>query len=105
MFFTMKRVGNLNKIDTTLKVANRAYCHSVCSPLEPDVCFIRDNCPLRFEGDPERAVCEAAVIGNQQWWCEGVKVDPLENRAQAICSGAARTCTEDGATCSEIGPR
>ena len=87
--------------DSTYKIRNREYCHSVCSPLEPDVCFIRDACPVRFEGDPEREVCEEVMIGDQKWWCDGQPIESNENPAQARCHGHVKTCTEDGVTCAE----
>lgn len=62
---------------------------------------IRCSCPVRPEGSPERAACERAVLGTQQWWCDGQKIDPEANPAQAVCCGHVKTCTEDGATCGE----
>ncbi len=106
--FNMKRVGNLNKIETNYQISERAYCLETCSPIEPDVCFERDNCPVRFEGDPERVPCERDpdVIGVQKWWCDGTPIEPSnETGSQAICSGQAKTCTEDGDTCGEIDAR
>lgn len=104
--FDCHRVGNGNKIDCTYKVTVREYCDAVCSPIEPDVCFTgRHKCPMRFEGDPERHVCYEEVVAVQQWWCNGQPIESTENPAQAICSGPARTCTGDGATCGEIDAR
>lgn len=108
--FDCHRVGNGNKITCTYKITEgRSYCDQVCSPIEPDVCYTgRNACPVRIEGDPERVPCERdpEVIGEQQWWCEGQPNNgSTENPAQSICSGAARTCTEDGATCADIPPK
>jgi len=104
--FDCHRVGNGNKIDCTYKVTVREYCEQVCSPIEPDVCFTgRNKCPMRMEGDPERHVCYEAVVAPQKWWCNGQEIESTENPAQAVCSGPARTCTGDGATCQEIPPR
>jgi hypothetical protein len=93
--------GNGTVCDSTYKVRDRDYCDSVCSPLEPDVCFTgRGACPMRMEGDPERHVCYEAVVAPQQWWCDGQPIDPLDhNPARARCTGLAKTCTADGATC------
>ena len=98
--FTLKKHGNI--WDSTYKVKGREYCDAVCSPLEPDVCFTgRLWCPMRFEGDPERAVCYAKHVGVQQWWCDGQEIESTANPAQAKCHGHVRTCTEDGRTCAE----
>ena len=96
-------LGNGTVCDSTFRVDQREYCDQVCSPSEPNVCFTgRLHCPMRMEGDPERAVCEDAVIGNQQWWCDGQKIEPFEdNSARARCVGRVKTCTEDGSVCSE----
>jgi hypothetical protein len=108
--FDCQRVGNGNKITCTYKITEgRSYCDQVCSPIEPDVCYTgRNACPVRIEGDPERVPCERSpdVIGVQQWWCEGQPNNgSTENPAQSICSGEARTCTEDGDTCEDIDAR
>lgn len=102
-YFTLKcGQGNGTVCDSTYKVDDRAYCHATCSPLEPWVCFERDACPMRFEGDPEREVCYDEVVAPQKWWCDGQVTDPLdENPARARCTGIVKTCTADGATCTE----
>lgn len=95
--------GNGTVCDSTYRVKSREYCNAVCSPIEPDVCFTgRGACPMRMEGDPERHVCYEAVVAPQQWWCDGQPIDPLDhNPARARCTGRARTCTADNATCGE----
>ena len=94
--------GNGTVCDSTYRVKGREYCDQVCSPLEPDVCFTgRLWCPMRFEGDPERHACYAEIIAPQQWWCDGQPIDSLENPARARCTGLAKTCTADGATCGQ----
>jgi hypothetical protein len=72
----------------------------------------RGTCPVRPEGAEDREACEAAVIGVQQWQCDGAPItrlcdtndDPCinpGNRAQAKCFGHVKTCTQDGVTCEE----
>ncbi len=90
-------------VDTVYQVKSFNYC--------TEAGFTnRTWCPLRNEGDREREACEEQEIGAQQWWCDGVKLDPCaegvnedacvrENRAQARCHGYSKFCTEDGATC------
>ncbi len=98
--FVLKKHGN--DWDSTYRVRNRGYCDAVCSPKEPDVCFTgRNACPLRFEGDPERKVCEEQEIGDQKWWCNGQSIDSNANPAQARCHGHVKTCTENDRTCAE----
>ena len=88
--------------DSTYRKKGRTYCDQVCSPLEPAVCYTgRLWCPMRFPGDPELAACTAKHIGVQQWWCDGEKIEPTANPAQAACAGHVKTCTEDGLTCGE----
>jgi len=105
--FVLKRIGNGNKITSTYQIKGNDYCRQVCSPVEPDVCYTtRTNCPVRIEGDPERVLCEQEpdVVGKQAWTCDGQPIEPSNpTGSQAICKGLAKTCTEDGATCAEIG--
>jgi hypothetical protein len=93
-------------IDTVYQVKSFDYCTEAGFTA-------RTWCPLRNEGDPDREVCEEQEIGEQQWWCDGVLLDPCvegvnedacvrENRAMARCHGHAKFCTEDGATCGEM---
>jgi hypothetical protein len=94
--------GNGTVCDSTFRVVNRQYCDAVCSPSEPDVCFTgRTKCPMRMEGDPERHACYDAVVAPQKWWCDGVEISAMDNPARARCVGIVKTCTADGATCSE----
>ncbi|MCP4900211.1 MAG: hypothetical protein GY906_24835 [bacterium] len=93
-------------VDTVYQVKSFDYC--------TEAGFTnRTWCPLRNEGDPDREVCEEQEIGEQQWWCDGEKLDPCvegvnedacvkENRAQARCHGHSKFCTEDGRTCGEF---
>jgi hypothetical protein len=56
---------------------------------------------MRMEGDPERHACYDAVVAPQKWWCDGVEISAMDNPARARCVGIVKTCTADGATCSE----
>jgi len=91
--------------DTTYRVKGYDYCTAAGFTN-------RGTCPLRNEGDPEREECEEKHIGVQQWWCDGTNINSrscdvfeddcvTNNPAQAKCHGHAKTCTQDGATCSE----
>jgi hypothetical protein len=63
----------------------------------------RASCPVRAEGrsDNEREIWERIMIGEQQWWCDGERIESLDNPAQASCRGHVKTCTEDGTVCAE----
>ncbi len=85
-----------------------AYCEAIGMGEHGGV--IRCGCPVRPEcghdAEPDaichdRPACEADMIGEQQWWCDGQKIESNENSAQARCHGHVKTCTEDGRTCGE----
>ncbi len=91
--FAMSKHGN--DWDSTFRIVDRQYCDAAGFPVG------RRRCPVRQEGNVERPACERAVIGEQQWWCNGQSIPANTNPAQAHCKGHARTCTEDGRTCAE----
>jgi len=50
---------NWTTVDSTPIVHDAAYCNSIGSQ--------NLDCPVRLEGDPQRANCEEAVVGTPQW--------------------------------------
>jgi hypothetical protein len=91
--FNLKQHNNI--WDSTFRLRSREYCDAVGFPFTG-----RLRCPVRPEGHPQREACEVRVIGVQQWWCDGEKIDSTANPAQARCKGFVKTCTEDSETCA-----
>ncbi len=102
-------------LDSTIKVKDAAYCKAIGSD--------QLICPVRLEGAPDRAACEARLRGGQQTWtcipaagktceisscaipgncaCAG-KVNTNPALAIVVGHGKVRTCTFDGKACGEV---
>lgn len=101
MKFTSKEMGS--HLDTTvITVGQPAYCASIgycCMPgtgTPPNTCgspgcIPRGGCPMRGDGHPDRAVCEAELC-NQKWLCNGQPTEGWRgNPAQTDCRGHYKT--------------
>ena len=69
-------------------------------------CIPRGGCPVRGDGDPTRATCEAELCA-QKWKCDGQPYPPYRgNPAQTDCRGHYRTwCSTPGSTAALEGDR
>lgn len=92
------------RIDTTLTTVGALdYCRAIRMGKYGDL--PRAGCPVRPEGHRDREAWERVVLGQQTHACNGEPMPYLDGNpavAKGVCRGHYRTCSEDGAVCTEV---
>lgn len=81
---------NWTVVDSTPKVKDSQYCSAIGQP--------GIYCPIRPEGDPNRAACEAVSTGTVVWTGPGEQVpdNVYQYRVRRGVSGTAKICASNG---------
>jgi len=91
----------VNQVDFCGSVGYCCMPNSGTNDCDDPACIRRGGCPVRGDGDPERAACEAELC-DQKWKCNGAPFPPYNgNPAQSNCRGHWETFCTNAPTYAE----